>query len=120
MIHDVLDGAEAVGLVIDREPGIDPHQLGVNAQQPGAEAVKRTHPDPGIRHQDLDTLAHLAGRLVREGYGQNVLRRDSRLQQVGDPPGDDPRLARPGSGQDQKRSVNVGNRCALGRRQVVK
>ena len=49
LIHDVLDGAEAVGLVVDREPGIDPHQLGVNAQQPGAKAVERPHPDPGIR-----------------------------------------------------------------------
>ena len=39
-------------------------------------------------------------------------------EHVGDPPGDDPGLARPGAGQDQERAVDVGDGLALGGGQV--
>ena len=47
-----------------------------------------------------------------------MLRRDPRAEQVGHPAGDDARLARTRPGQDQQRAVDVGDRLALGGRQI--
>ena len=119
LLHHVLDRAEAVGLVVDGESRIDAHELGVIAQQPGAEAVEGAHPDLRAGHQGLDALPHLAGRLVGEGDGQDVLGRDARVEQVGDPPRDDAGLAarrRPAPAG----ALDVRDRLALGRRQIGK
>ncbi len=50
LLHRVLDRAEAVGLVEDREPPVDPDQRSVRPEEPGAEAVER--PDPDARARD--------------------------------------------------------------------
>ena len=68
------------------------------------------------RHQGLDPLAHLAGRLVGEGHGQDRVGRDPRAEQVGDPPGDHARLARAGPGEDEEGAVDMGDGLALGGR----
>ncbi len=84
----------------------------------GAEAVERADPDSRPRHERLDPLAHLAGGLVGERQGEDLFGRDSRSEQMGDPAGDDPRLARARSGQHQERALDVGHRLALRGRQV--
>ena len=74
LVHDFLDGPQPVGLVVDRESGVEPHEPGVDSQQPGAEAVEGAHPDARVGNERLDPLAHLAGGLVGEGDGQDLLR----------------------------------------------
>ena len=80
--------------------------------------MERADPDPESRHQGLDPLAHLAGGLVGERDGQDCSGAIPECEQVGDPPGDDPRLARAGAGQDQQRALDVGHGLALGGGQI--
>ena len=69
--------------------------------------------------QLLDTLGHLACRLVGEGDRHDVPGAHPPLaDQVGDAVGDDPGLARAGSGQDEERSLAVQHGRFLGRVQV--
>ena len=49
LFHRVLDGSEAVRLVEDREPTVDPDQGGVGPEQPGAEGVESADPDVRLR-----------------------------------------------------------------------
>ena len=95
---------DAVGLVVDREVAVEAEAVGVLAQQAGAEAVEGADPDAAARHQRLDALPHLAGGLVGEGDGEDVVGPDALVQQVGDAAGDDARLAAAGPGQDQQRA----------------
>ena len=61
-------------------------------------------------------LAHLVGRLVGEGDGEDGVGWDLEVaDQVGDPMGQHPRLARPGSRHDQQRPVGGGDGLALAR-----
>ena len=62
-----------------------------------------------------DPLAHLGGRLVGEGDGQDLRRLGGPgAHQVGDPAGERARLARAGPGEDQQRPLAVGHGLALG------
>ena len=64
--------------------------------------------------QALDALAHLGGRLVGEGDGDDLVRtRQSLGDQIGDAMGDHPGLARAGAGKDQQRAFGVTNRVLL-------
>ena len=85
-----------------------------------AETMKRSHPDFRVGNQRLDSLPHLAGRLVGEGDGEDVLGGDSRAEQVNHPAGDDPGFSRPCAGKYQQRALNVRNCLALGGRQISK
>ena len=117
-VEDVADGPQAVGLVVDGVRGVQADERAVRPEQAGAEAVEGADPDPGAGDDGLDALAHLAGRLVGERQGQDVLRGDALPQQVGDPAGDDAGLPRAGAGQDEERAVHVLDGFALGGRQV--
>ena len=64
--------------------------------------------------QRRDPLAHLVGRLVGEGDGQDAHGVDAVLaDQVGDAVGQDPGLARAGPGHDQQRTVGVDDGVEL-------
>src|SRR5437773_3431789 len=54
--------------------------------------------------------AHLAGRSVREGHGEDLLRGDAPLlDQVGDPRGEDARLAGARARQHEQRAARVSH-----------
>ena len=63
-----------------------------------------------------DAVAHLAGRLVGEGDGQDAVGVDAALgHQVGDAVGDDARLAAAGPRQDEEGPAFHLHRFPLGR-----
>ena len=74
-----------------------------------------TRPSSGRPAEVLDAVAHLAGRLIGEGDGQDAVAGDVLdFHQVGDAMGEDARLARPGAGDDEDRSVDGKHSFALG------
>jgi hypothetical protein len=80
--------------------------------------VERADQDAGTRHQGLDPLAHLAGRLVGESQGQDLVGTDSRVEEMSDASGDDSRLAGARARQDQERAFDVGHGLELCGRQI--
>src|SRR5205823_667612 len=67
----------------------------------------------------LDPARHLAGRLVREGDGEDMLRgHPADAEEPGDPVGDDPRLAAAGAREHEEGPVARRHRLALRRVQV--
>ncbi len=102
--------------VVDREAGGEAEPLALPAQDPHAGAVEGRDPHrPGPRaDQLLDALAHLAGRLVGEGDRQDLAGLHlAGAQQVGDPVGQHPGLARTGAGHDEQRGARVQHGLAL-------
>ena len=102
--------------VVDGEVLCEAQPLGVGAQHAHAHRVEGGHPHaPRARAHELrQTLAHLGGRLVGEGDGEDLPRgRQVLLQDVGDAVGEHPRLAGTGAGQHQKRTFRSHNRLAL-------
>jgi hypothetical protein len=82
-------------------------------------------PDRGIRvavrHQLVDPELHLRSCLLREGQGEDFRRlRPSGGDEPRDPPGDDLRLARAGSGDDEEWPVAMGDGTQLLRVQAPK
>jgi hypothetical protein len=64
----------------------------------------------------LDALAHLLGRLVRERDREDLVRaRHPRALEVGDPVRQHARLAGTRAGEDQQRALAVRDGVALGR-----
>ena len=118
----VVAEPDRVGLVVDREPGREPEPVGVAAQHPHAGAVERGHPH-ALGHrpdQAAHPLPHLGGRLVGEGDGQDVERRQTvAVDEVGDAVGQHPGLARSGPGHHQQGAADVGDGVALGRVQAL-
>ena len=111
-----------VGLVVNGERGRvaepgrlaaqDAHARGVEGEQPHGPG-----PRPG---QGRRPAGHLAGRLVGERDGQDLAGRDAALgQQVGDPVGEHPGLARARPGHDEQRAALVHDGSALLRVQPV-
>ena len=99
-----------VGLVVDRERGGVAEPPGLAAQDPHAGGVERHQPHgPRPRAgQRPRPRGHLARGLVGEGDGQDLARGDVALrQQVGDPVGQHPGLARARAGHDEQRAALV-------------
>ena len=74
-LEDLLDQADLVVLIEDREIGFKPDQLGMTAQHTGGDGMKRAQDQAfggAGADQRLDPPAHLAGRLVGEGDGENL------------------------------------------------
>ena len=114
--QDVGREALRVSLVVDGEVRAVPQALGVPAQDADTGGVERR--DPHLlgngTHQALHPALHLVCRLVGEGDGQHLERRDALLlDEPGDAVGEDPRLPRPGAGDDQQRAAGVGYRLTL-------
>jgi len=100
-----------VGRVVDHEVPREPHGLAVATQELRARGVEGPGPevprDLG-REEPLEAAAHLAGRLVREGDGQDAVRRDARARdEVRDAVGDDPCLAAARAGEHEQGAVHV-------------
>ena len=114
--------ALAVGGVVDREGRLQAEPGRLAAQDPHARRVERHHPHRlGARADEVgDPLLHLAGRLVGEGDGEDLAGLDvPGGQQVGDPVGEDPGLAGPGTGDDEQRRAVVDDGLALLRVQAL-
>jgi len=108
-LDELLDEPDLIVGVEDGEIGPQPDQLGMVAQDARPDRVEGAEPRHAF-HDLPDHLAdpplHLAGRLVGEGDGQHLRRaRPAQAQDVGDPGGEHPCLARPGAGQHQYRSI---------------
>ena len=104
LLHD----AQAVRLVVDGEAAREAQVPDVAPQDADAGGVKGGEQDAlGARpEQLLHALAHLSGGLVREGDGQDALGRDpAGADQMGDPVGEDARLAASRPCQHQQRAL---------------
>ena len=103
--------------VDDGVGGFQPDQLGMLAEDLGGDRMEGAQPAQplGLRADQVsDPLAHLARRLVGEGDGQDFPRPSAvGRQDVGQPGGQDPRLARAGARQHQNRPVRDLDRTAL-------
>ena len=114
--EELLHEALLIFRVVDDEPSIDPDRLTVAAQDAGAQRVERAclHVTAGLADEADDPLAQLAGGTVRERHRQDRPRTDVlHADEVGDPMGEDTRLARAGAGQDQERPFGRGDGAAL-------
>ena len=70
-------------------------------------------------HKPFDSRTHFLGRLVGEGQGENLGRRDPVFQEPGNPVRHDARLAAARPGKNQQRPFDVADRFALGRVQSL-
>ena len=108
-------GALIVGVVDHEILGI-PEELRVAAQDAHTRGVKRAEPHAQVLtpEEQLGARLHFAGRLVGEREGENrALRYAAIAHEVGDPPGENPRLSAPGAREDQERTAGMLDRLAL-------
>ena len=115
--HDVLVQPLQIVRVVNGEVLREAQPLGVGPQHAHAHGVEGGHPHASRAraHELRQTLAHLGGRLVGEGDGEDLPRsRQVLLQDVGDAVREHARLAGAGAGQHQKRSLGGNDRLSLG------
>ena len=109
-LDHLLDEADLIVGVEDRETGLEADQLGMAAHDLHADGVERAEPRhafDGAAHEMADALLHLARRLVGEGDGQNLgAPRTARAHDVGDAGGEHAGLAGAGPRQHEHRSVD--------------
>ena len=108
LLDDRLDEVPGIGRIVDREVRRKADPLGVGAQDAGEDRVEGTHEKFAAfatGHHLPDAFAHLLGSLVGERQRQNVLGVDLLLDHIGDARGEHARLARTGSGDDERRGV---------------
>ncbi len=108
--------AVRVGLVVDRKRRFQAERLRLGAQDPDAHRVERAHPHHPRPRPDQrgHPVPHLAGRLVGERDGEDLTGLDVPMsEQVGDPVGQHPGLARAGPGHDQHWRSGVLDRGPL-------
>ncbi len=109
---------------MDREGGIEADPLGVFAQQPRAEPVKRA--GPGQRRSDRlgiawkhlagdarNAASHFSGCTARERHQQNSAGIGAANQQMRDAMGERVGLAGSGAGNDQQRGAGRGELAAM-------
>ena len=121
---DLLQEADLIVGVEDREVGAQPHHLRMAAQNLHADRMKRAEPRHPFGALFADQLAdaqlHLARRLVGEGHGEDLRgpgaagREDMR-----DAGRQNARLAGAGPRQDKKRPLGVLDRLALLRIEIL-
>ena len=116
LADDELQQAQAVGRVVDGIVGVVAQPVAFDAKDAGEDAVERAHPERGgLLGGDKrgDAVAHLAGRLVREGQGQDVPGVHALLQEIGYLISEDARLAAARTGYDQRRRIRAEHGLAL-------
>ena len=112
----MLDERHLIGGVVDDEVTRQPDLRRLAPEESRTEGVKGREPHPpGVfADQRLDPLAHLPCRLVGEGHRKDVVRLGVPVaNEIGDPIGDDARLAGAGAGEDQEWSITMEHRFAL-------
>ena len=116
LLEDGLREADLVGLVVDREVRAVAEAGGLAPQDATAGGVERQDPDRAgdAAEHVLEPLAHLSGSLVSEGDRQDLLRfHPAGVDQVCDAVGEDARLARAGTGDDEQRALSRENGVPL-------
>ena len=121
LLDDRLDEVPGIGRIVDREVRRKADPLGVGAQDAGEDRVEGTHPNMASltlgqmfwNHFD-NTLTHLLRCFIRKCRCQNIFGFDSFLDHIGDARGEHARLARTGSGDDERRGVVGLDGGALG------
>ena len=96
-LDDLLDQPVLIVRVEYGEAGLQPHELGMPAQNFHADGMKRAEPGhalDGAPDEVADALLHLARRLVGEGDGENLrAARTAGAHDVGNARREDARLA---------------------------
>ena len=115
--EQLLDQPDLVVGIEDGEIGLEADQLGMAAQDAGADGVEGAEPrhalDAGA-DQLADALLHLAGGLVGEGHRQDFGRPGALGgEDMGDAGGQHARLAGAGAGQHQQRALGGQHGVAL-------
>ena len=110
LLHQPLDDAERIVLIVDRERRRATDEVRGGPQHPRADRVERSRPHArGLgAEQAADALAHLAGGLVRERHREDLPRVDAfDVDQSRDARRQHARLSRAGAGEDEQRAVDV-------------
>ena len=110
-----LEQAQLVVAIHDREARIDADLVPVPAQEERSEAVEGARPDPGTAGQSREAALEDVGRLVREGDGEDRVRRATAGDQPSDAVGQHAGLARPCAGDDEEAAARIRDRTPLGR-----
>ncbi len=116
-LEHFLDHAQRVRIVVDHESATAREMADVPAQDPHADRVEGADRDVARdRTQELlDALLHLARGLVREGHGQDLVRRNpAHPDQIGDPRRQHARLAGARAGEHQQGPLGRLDGLALG------
>ncbi len=115
--EQLLDQTDLVVGVQNREIGAQADQFGVATDQPRADGVEGAKPWHALDRgsdQLADALLHLAGGLVGEGDGEDLVATGfSRGKDMGDAGGQDAGLSRAGAGEDQQGAFGCLYRLAL-------
>ena len=114
-LHHVLQRADGVILVIDREGARAGRVRGFNAKDARGDRVEGADPQAprGTADESLDPFPHLAGGLVREGDGEEARRLQPLFDEAGGPGREYPRLAGARAREDEQRPFAVFNRVPL-------
>src|SRR5262245_18754520 len=121
LLQALLHEANLVGLVVDREVRAVAEPLRLSAQDASAGGVEGKDPEAAsARPQEVpQALAHLAGSLVREGNGEDLVRlRTDGVDQVRDAVRKDARLSGARAGDHEQRPFGRQHRLALSGIQV--
>ena len=114
---ELLQQAELIVGIEDGEIGREADHLGMAAQQPGGQRMEGAEPPALHRPADegRDPVLHLAGRLVGEGDGEQLLRPGlAGHQDMAEAGRQHPGLAGARPGQDQDRAFGRLDGLALG------
>ena len=115
-LQKLLEQAQLVVGVEDGEIRPQANQLGMHAQNLGADRVERAEPRHRLLRpgEDGNPLAHLAGGLVGEGHREDLMGAGAAgRNDVRDPGGQDARLANAGAGENKNRAIEQLDRPAL-------
>ena len=102
--------------IIDRKRGLIAQKFYMAAQDPDAHGMECGDPDALRAESDqiVDTLSHLARRLIGKGDGENIPGIYAAvIQKIGDPVCDHPRLSASGPREDQNRPLRMPDRFPL-------
>ncbi len=122
--HDLLQKAQLIVGIENREIARKPDKPRMYAQHPRRQRVKRAEPPAFHRlatEKPADAVLHFLCRLVGEGDGKNLRRVClAAMKKMREPRRQNPRLARPCARQHQHGAVQRLDRFALRRVQVFK
>ena len=122
-LDELAEEAELVVGVEDGEVRLEADELGVAAEDAHGERVEGAEPGHALddaADEVADAGLHLAGGLVGEGDGEDLVRAGAAgVEEVGDAGGQRLGLAGAGAGEDEDRAVERLDGGALGRVEVV-